>query len=187
MQNDLESFAAGNIPSGSSLGVFSFSYALGNVSLRLVDTIPTTSGTKALGTDDPVLKLQDGDDINFGFSPRTGFGLYVVSTDALLDGDIRLTVSGMPVSLVSAATQINLGAGGLAWFLGIQSNDSSTFSSASITTHGGGGAFRYTLDDLVSTTAVPEPNSFCLIAIGLAISFHSRRRSRDCSRCKPIC
>jgi PEP-CTERM motif len=35
------------------------------------------------------------------------------------------------------------------------------FSSASLTTHGGGGAFTYNLDNFV--TAVPEPSSLFLI------------------------
>ena len=175
-QIDFEGFSVANVPSGSSLGEVSFSYSLGSVNLRVVNSILTTSGTKSLGTDDRDM-LQDGDSLDLSFSPRTGVGLYIISRDALFDGDVRLTVSGTPASLVSAASQINLGAGGLAWFLGVQSNDGATFTSASLTTHGGGGAFYYNLDDIVSVVTVPEPNSLCLLAIaaGFAIRFRDRK------------
>ena len=119
--------------------------------------------------------LQDGDAIDFTFAPRSGFGLFVISRDSLFDGDVRLTVGGTASSLISAASQLNLGAGGLAWFLGIRSNDGATFSSASLTTHGGGGAFNYNLDDIVTVSAVPEPSSLFLLTLAIALNTRLRR------------
>ncbi len=172
---NFEGFPVANVPSASSLDGISFTYSLGSVSLRVVDSILTTSSTKSLGTDDRDM-LADGDNLNFSFTPRSGFGLYVISRDALLNGDVRLTAGGSVASLVASATQINLGPGGFAWFLGVQSNDGATFTTASLTTHGGGGLFNYNLDDFASAIAVPEPTSFWLLSIAAGIAF--RRRDR---------
>jgi len=173
---DLEAFPVANVPSGSPLEGISFTYSLGSVSLSVVNSITTTSGTKSLGTTDRDMLL-DGDNIQFSFAPQTGFGLYIISRDALLDGDLDLTVNGKTASLLSSASQINLGAGGLAWFLGVQSNDGASFTSATLTTNGGGGAFNYNLDDFVTVAAVPEPSSLWLLSVvfGTALRFRSRK------------
>lgn len=172
---NFEGFSAANVPSASSLDGISFVYSLGSVSLRVVDSIITTSGTQSLGTDDRDM-LADGDNLDFSFTPRSGFGLYVISRDSLINGDIQLTAGGSVASLVASASQINLGAGGLAWFLGIQSNDGSTFTTASLTTHGGGGQFNYNLDDFANVLPVPEPASFGLLAFAASIALHVRAR-----------
>ena len=100
----------------------------------------------------------------------------MISRDALINGDVRLTVGGSVASLVSSASQINLGSGGLAWFLGIQSDDGASFTTATLTTHGGGGAFNYNLDDVVTVLPVPEPSSFWLLSVAAACAVRSRPR-----------
>ena len=165
---NFDSEATGTIPSGTTIDGIKFTYNFGGVSLAIADVFPTTSSPNFLGTDDADV-LQDGDDIDFTFSARTGFGLYVISADLLIDGDIQLTVGATTASLLSSAVQDTLSDGSNVWFLGIQSDDASTFTSASLTTHGGGGAFLYNLDDVVSSNiaAVPEVSSFVLcFAVG---------------------
>lgn len=172
---DFESFPAANVASGSSQGGITFSYNLGSVSLKVVDSIVTTSGSKSLGTDDRDM-LQDGDGIDLSFSARQGLGFYIVSRDALLDGDVRLAVNGTVASLSASGSTVNLGEGGLAWFLGIRSDDASTFVSATVSTHGGGGQFNFNLDDIAGVLAVPEPTSSVLLVLS-AVAF-ARFRTR---------
>lgn len=174
---DFESFATANVASGNALDGLTFTYSFGNVSLKIVDSLATTSGVKSLGTDDRDF-LADGDLLDLSFAPRRGLGVYVLSSDALLDGDIRLTVGSTVASLVAASPQVGLGGGRFAWFLGVQSDDGATFTSASLTTHGGGGAFNYNLDDFVtvSVAAVPEPSSIGLLAFASILTTGFRRR-----------
>jgi hypothetical protein len=160
---DFDSLPTGTIASGSTIDDITFTYSFtGGVELTVTDAFDATSGANSLGTNDGGDALQDGDDLNFTFaSPIKGFGLYIISPDTLEDGDFELTIGATTASLVAANIQNTLGDGGKVWFLGIQSDDATLFSSASLTTHGGGGAFTYNLDNFV--TAVPEPSSLFLI------------------------
>jgi hypothetical protein len=161
---DFEAFPTSSMMSGDSLGGVTFNYSLGSINLKVIDSLPGTSGTKSLGTDD-FDRLQDGDIINLSFAARSGFGLYVISSDALLNGDVGLKVNGIEALLDNSTPPISLGGGRSAWFVGLQSNDGSTFSTALLSTYGGGGAFNFNLDDIASVTAVPEPSSVSLLAL----------------------
>jgi hypothetical protein len=135
--------------------------------LTVENVFVTTSGSKYLGTDDGGL-LQDGDDLEFSFSARSGFGLYIISADELLDGDFELTSGLFTATLSAIDIQDTLSDGSNVWFLGLGSIDGSTLTSAILTTHGGGGAFLYNVDDVVTTAAaVPEVGAW---AFGLAVA-----------------
>ncbi len=70
-----------------------------------------------------------------------------------------LTAGGGSVDLV-AGDCVNLRGGWYAYFLGIVDVDGA-FTTASITTHGGGGQFLYTVDDITTSaaSAAPEPGN----------------------------
>ncbi len=177
---DFESFPIANVNAGNSLGGVTFSYSLGSVSLKVVNSLSTTSGTKSLGTDD-LDRLQDGDNIDLSFAARSGFGLYVVSSDVLLSGDVGLQVNGTEALLNTSASPISLGGGRTAWFLGVQSDDGTSFSTAKLTTYGGGGAFNYNLDDFVSVSPVPEPSSAWLLGFVAVAGCRHRNRKEHLS------
>lgn len=183
---DFESPAPGTpIPSGGALSGISFNYNFGAIQLKVSNIYDTTSGTNFLGTNDGSDLLQDGDDFSMSFTARTAIGLYLISSDVLFDGDFTLTVGGTTASLVAADVQQTLpDLVSNVYFLGLIA-DSSTFTSAVLETHGGGGAFTYNVDDIItataSSTAVPEPASAFLIASLTCTfwSFKNRRKSNS--------
>jgi hypothetical protein len=175
-----DSFAPGVISDGQAVGAFTFSYDFGGVQLTVSTGFDTTSSPNYLGTDDGGI-LQDGDDLNFSFGAVRAFGLSIISLDPLLNGDFTLTVNGTVASLLSGAVQQTLGDGSSVWFLGIASDDSTSFTTAELQTHGGGGAFLYNLDDFTTAppnvSAVPEPSSLILLLTGCGALGWKRRRS----------
>ena len=172
-----------SISSGGSHSGVTFAYNFGGVGLTVTDVYDTTSPVNFLGTDDGDI-LQDGDNITFSFSPRTGFGLYLISLDFLLDGDFELTDGTNSAVFELSAQQGTLGDGSGYWFLGLLSDDSSTFTSVTLNTLGGGGAFLYNIDDLVLASGttpmagVPEPSSLALLVSGGLIGALRMRRRK---------
>ena len=49
---DFEPFPVANVNSGSPLGGVTFNYFFGNVILKVINSLPATSGTKSLGSND---------------------------------------------------------------------------------------------------------------------------------------
>jgi hypothetical protein len=168
------------IPSGSANSGITFGYSFGGPQIKVSDLYSTTSGANFLGTDDGSDLLQDGDDFSMSFGARTAIGLYLISVDTLFNGDFTLTVGGSTAFLDAGSVQQTLSDGSSVYFLGLI-DDSSTFTSASLSTHGGGGAFTYNVDDIITANdvvAVPEPTSALLFAsMTAALWGVSRRRS----------
>ncbi len=168
---DFETATPGSIANNDEIDGVTFTYDFGGVDLTVENSFVTTSGDNYLGTSDGGL-LQDGDDISFSFAPVGGFGLYIISLDPLWDGDFTLTAGTATASLSASSVQQTLSDGSSVWFLGLRSNNTDSFSSAVLSTHGGGGMFLYNLDDFVTTNAmaVPEPSSLFLLA-SVALTF----------------
>jgi hypothetical protein len=176
---NFDSETAGSlIASGSSVGDTTFTYNFGGPQLLISDVYATTSGANFLGTDDGNAALQDGDDFAMSFAARSAVGMYLISADPLFDGDIQLTTGTSTASLVAANIQQTLFDGSNVFFLGLIDN-SSTFTSAALSTHGPGGAFLYNVDDIVlASAAVPEPSSVVALAsgaVGIALGRRYRR------------
>jgi hypothetical protein len=184
---DFDGIAAGTvIPSGGSADGITFSYDFGGVDLIVTDgdqaggggPFDTTSPPNFLGTSDFDLLL-DGDDLGLGFAAANAIGLFIVTAEVpgvtLFDGDIRLSAGGATASLDVDAVQQTLADGSLVFFLGVV-DVAATLTSASLETFGGGGAFLFNVDDIV--TAVPEPGAFALLAPGLALLARRFRTSR---------
>jgi hypothetical protein len=165
------------IASGTGNGGITFNYNLGGVSLQVTSGAPTTSPANFLGTDDAGL-LQQGDNFQMDSGAANAIGLYVMSLDTLLDDDVRLTVGGTSASLLVTDLQQTLSDGTRVYFLGLVDSVSS-FTSASLRTDQNGiGAFLWNVDDIVTATAVPEPDKLALLAAGLGMLVAIGRRKK---------
>ena len=181
------------IGSGTAADGITFSYDFGGVDLIVTDgtaaggggPFGTTSTPNFLGTSDFDVLL-DGDDLTLGFATANAIGLFVITAEtpgvSLFDGDIRLTAGGTTALLDVDAVQSTLSDGSLVFFLGVVDPESG-FASASLETFGGGGAFAFNVDDVV--TAVPEPGVATLVAAGLLAWVASRHgRDKKCGHAK---
>ncbi len=168
---DFDTESTGTVASGSTIDGITFTYDFGTVSMTIDDAFDTTSPPNYLGTDDGGVFL-DGDDIDFSFAPSTGFGLYIITADELFDDDLELTVDGETVGIVAADVEGSLPDDSDVYFLGIQSDDNSTFTTASLTGLGGG-FFFYNLDDVVTAqmVAIPEAGSVLTWTVMSGICF----------------
>lgn len=140
------------IPPGSSVDGMTFTYALDGVALKVSSesgsTYSTTSPGNFLGTDDADI-LQDGDEISLSFAPVNALGFYVLSKDALENGDVSLSAGGMTTNLIATEVQgAPLGDGSSVYFLGVI-DAANAFSSATIST-AGNGEFLFNIDDIVT-------------------------------------
>ena len=95
----------------------------------------------------------------------------MISADAIEPGDFQLVTPLGTVSTSAVADQ-TLGDGGVAYFLGVISNGSGDFTTASIQPGSGvpSASYFFVLDDVTVATvaAVPEPGSLVHLASLLA-------------------
>ena len=175
---DFESAAPGTaIPSGSAFEGVTLQYAIaGGLTVQVVSNFDTTSGANALGLDDPgnFDQFLDGDELDFVFAGSIfAFGLYLVSGDPLVAGDVVLeTVVGDAPN--GALQEQTLADGGLVYFLGLVSTD--PFDTV-LLRYDGGDHFFFNLDDL--TWSVPEsPGLGCLAALTLGVLARRREGKR---------
>lgn len=156
---------------------FNYSFS-GDVQLQISDFFATTSGPNSLGTDDGSATLQDGDSFSISFAARSAVGLYLITADSLVNGDLQLTVGSDAALLDASAVQQTLPDNAKVYFLGLL-NNSDTFSLATLTTHGGGGAFTFNVDDVVLASAtVPEPAFILPVTASLLLATRHCRRWR---------
>jgi hypothetical protein len=111
--------------------------------------------------------------------PLRALGLYFISSDPLLDDDIRLLTSAETAQNAGVENEV-LVDGGLAYFVGIVS--SIPFSSAQIRYGPGvtGINFVYNVDDISmvgGVTAIPEPSGFVLAALVVGFTWQVLRRA----------
>ena len=131
--------------------------------MQVSDAFDTTSPPNYLGTDDAGV-FQDGDDFDLSFVPVNAIGMFFITADEMFDDDITLSAAGTSVGLSVADAGSDVGDGGIPYFLGII-DDTNPFTTASITTIGGG-FFLYNVDDIVTTSVVPCPVPFGCSARG---------------------
>lgn len=157
--------------------------------LLMVDSIATngfvtTSGTNFLGTNvsGNFDQIEGGDTIDLAFARSFAVGLYFVTGDTLMAGDIRL-VTPLGTATNSVTPDQLLAGGTRAYYVGLVSQGSGLFSEASIQ-YGPGttGAFFYNADDL-SIASVPEPASITLVLVALATAGATNAARRFRARC----
>ena len=174
---NFDSQAAGTvITSGDSVEGIVFNYDFDGVEMIIADGFDTTSPPNFLGTNDGGV-FQDGDsfDLIFG-DPINALGLFVISLDELVDGDITLAVDDETIaSLDASAVQSRLPDGSQVFFLGVVDSVNS-FSEVSLTADGGPGGpfFLYNVDNIL-VSRVPEPSTVVMFLIGLVVAAFWRR------------
>ncbi|NOQ63574.1 MAG: hypothetical protein GQ582_03585 [Methyloprofundus sp.] len=158
------------IADGGELKGISFNYPVlaDFASLQVSNNGDTTSGMNFLGTDDGGI-FQDGDDLSLGFSATNAIGMYFLSADALVDGDIRISVAGTNVDLVAADLIMTLTDNTSVFFLGLL-DENNAFTSMDIVTSYDDDPespyFFWNIDD-ITTASVPAPSLIVLYVIGL--------------------
>jgi hypothetical protein len=145
---DFDHLPAGTtIAPDSATGGITFQYDFNGLPMQVTHLYATTSAPNFLGTGDGGM-LHDGDDFTMSFAPATAIGLFFITADPLLDGDITIAAGGTTASLKSSDVHDTLPDGSKVYFLGIIDNDSS-FSSASVEALAGG-FFLYNVDDIMT-------------------------------------
>jgi hypothetical protein len=164
---DFDGLAPGTLlPSGSTQGGVTFTYAIAGLTMKVVDTFSTTSGANSLGLTGGDDAFLDGDTFDLAFSsPVRALGMFFITSDAALASEILLAT---PVGTAgnSATPFAVLPDGGIAYFVGLVSTG--LFSTAQVDVAADGESnFAFNVDDI--TTAVPEPNTGALVALGLGV------------------
>lgn len=170
---DFESSIAGDlIADGGSLGGITLNYptlASFGVSIQIRDDFSANSGTKYVGTDDGGAFLS-GDAFTLSFASANAVGMFFLSGDALLAGDISLTI-GATVASLPSTYETTLSDGSYVYFLGFL-DDINTFSGAEVASIPGG-FFEFNVDDIttakISSGQVPEPAILWLLSLGLIL------------------
>ncbi len=142
--------AAGTtVASGGTVSGLTFTYAFGGQLLKVTSAYPATSPGNALGTSDADI-LQDGDNLTLTFAGRNALGLSIITKEVLQAGDLSLSAGGVTANIAPAVQQ-TLSDGANVYFLGVI-RPTATFTSATLTTVGGG-FFFYNVDDVTTATS----------------------------------
>jgi hypothetical protein len=149
---DFDHLAAGTtIDADGTAGGITFSYNFNGMPMKVTHLYATTSAPNFLGTGDGGM-LHDGDDFTMSFAPATAVGLFFITADPLLDGDITVSAGGVTAVLRADDVQETLPDGSKVYFLGIVDNGGA-FSSASVEALAGG-FFLYNVDDITTAPAL---------------------------------
>lgn len=145
---DFDRMSAGmTIEDSGSAGGIKFEYDFDGPTMTIAHLYATTSAPNFLGTGDGGM-FHDGDDFRLSFPPGSAIGLFFISADPLLDGDISITVGGVTAELDADRIHATLADGSRVYFLGLV-DDQVAFTSASIEALAGG-FFLYNVDDIIT-------------------------------------
>jgi len=145
---DFDLLPAGmTIAASASTGGITFEYDFDGLPMKITHLYATTSAPNFLGTDDGGM-FHDGDNFTLSFPPGSAVGLFFISADPLLDGDISVTAGEVTASLIADHVHATLSDGSRVYFIGIV-DDQSAFTSASVEALAGG-FFLYNVDDIIT-------------------------------------
>ena len=132
---------------GSAEGI-TFEYDFGGLPMKIAQLYATTSAPNFLGTSDGGM-FHDGDNFRMTFPPGNAIGLFFISADPLIDGDITITSGQITASLSAKHVHATLADGSRVYFLGIV-DDSNLLTSVSVEALEGG-FFLYNVDDIITS------------------------------------
>ncbi len=163
---DLESLAPGTLlPSGSTVGDLTLTYAIAGLTAKVTDSFDTTSGGNSLGLTGGDDAFLDGDELDFAAATILhAIGMYFITTDPALAGEIQVVTSAGTASN-SATSNGVLPDGGITYFVGLISTDSFTAAGVRFAADGEVN-FAFNIDDV--TYVVPEPTTLTLWLAALA-------------------
>lgn len=162
---DFESLDAGDtIPDAGTVGGITFSYDLFGESMIVTDLYYTTSGYNSLGLTGGDDAFWDTDSFNISFADSCALGMYFITSDYVLEGEIQL-ITDAGTAYIDSAVYTVLGDGGIAYFLGLTSD--TLFSSVTIGFGDTDINFVYNVDDITTASSVPVPASILLLGYGL--------------------
>ena len=145
---DFDHMAAGTtIEDAMTTGGITFSYDFEGLAMKVAHLYATTSSPNFLGTVDGGM-FHDGDDFTLTFEPGNGIGLFFISADPLVDGDIKVTAGGATASLVALQVQETLPDGSRVYFLGVVDTEV-PITQARVEALPGG-FFLYNVDDIMT-------------------------------------
>ena len=124
-----------------------FSYDFDGLAMKVAHLYATTSSPNFLGTGDGGM-FHDGDNFMLKFAPGTAVGLFFISADPLVDGDITVFANGVTAKLAADQVQETLPDGSRVYFLGVVDAES-PFSEARVEALAGG-FFLYNVDDIIT-------------------------------------
>ena len=175
MSTDIEDFdtytAGDTIADGGALGAITYGYDFGGgESLMISDAFDTTTSPNFLGTDVFDL-IPDGEArFSMSFDPVRAVGMFFLSIDFLIDGDIALSSGSDSVSLLVADLVSTRPGGESVFFLGLLDTLGDGIAGVDIET-ATSDLFSYNIDDirLVTTTTgvAPAPGTLALVVLGL--------------------
>jgi len=134
----------------SATGGIKFSYDFNGLSMKVTHLYATTSAPNFLGTGDAGM-LHDGDNFKISFAPASAIGLFFITADPLVDGDITVAAGGATAVLKSRDVQETLPDGSKVYFLGVIDPDGSMVHAEIEALPGG--FFLYNVDDIVMVPA----------------------------------
>ena len=120
---DFDALVPGTLlPSGSTQDGVTFTYSIAGLTMKVVDSFSTTSGSNSLGLTGGDDAFLDGDTFDLAFSPVLALGMFFITSDAALESEILLAT---PVGTVgNSATPFQvLPDGGIAYFVGLIAMD----------------------------------------------------------------
>lgn len=135
------------IADAATAGGIKFSYDFEGLAMKVAHLYATTSSPNFLGTVDGGM-FHDGDNFTLTFEPGSAIGLYFISADPLLDGDIKIIAGGATASLVARQVQQTLPDGSRVYFLGVV-DTAAPITQARVEALAGG-FFLYNVDDIIT-------------------------------------
>ena len=152
---DFDHLAPGTtIEDAATAGGITFEYDFEGLSMKVTHLYATTSSPNFLGTADGGM-FHDGDDFTLFFEPGNAIGLFFISADPLVDGDITVTAGGVTAALVAQDVHDTLADGSRVYFIGIV-NAQAPITEARVEALPGG-FFLYNVDDII-TAPIKKPS-----------------------------